>query len=140
MQIQRVQNNNYSNSPYFKGKITLLYSRNIPLSLRKIKELQISQEADEILYDAFIKATDIDHYSVGFGLGDKDSKYLEYVKKLKEISGINTEKIMRTDTRKMYGYSWVNDNELDKRSYKIDLNNDEAIIIEHILKFIPKMK
>ena len=71
MQVQRVQNNNYSNLPYFKGKITLLNSRIIPRSL-KIKEIQVSQEADEILYDAFIKATGMNYYGVGCGLGNKE--------------------------------------------------------------------
>ena len=139
MQVLRVQNNNYSNLPYFKGKITLLNSRSIPRSL-KIKEFQVSQEADEILYDAFIKATGMNYYGVGFGLGNKDSKYLEYVKKLKEISGINTDKIMRNDTRSMYGYSRANDPLLNERSYQIDLNCDKGIIIEHILNFVPKIK
>lgn len=39
MQVQRVQNNNYSNSPYFKGKITLLNSRIILRSQDVLKFL-----------------------------------------------------------------------------------------------------
>ena len=139
MQVQRIQNNNHSNLECFKGKVTLLNCKYKPQSL-KIEEIQISPEADEILYDAFIKATGMNYYGVGFGLGNKDSKYLEYVKKLKEISGINTEVIMRDDTHSMYGYSRTNDPLLNKRTYQIDLNQDKRMIIEHSLKFIPKSK
>ena len=125
--------------PYFKGTITL--SQNCYGGQdRVLQVIETTAKDDERLWDAFIKAARVEEFSLGVGLGQKDENYYEYLKTLKEISGIDAEEIARRNKDVMYGHSHCNDPILKKRHYSIELNENEGIHVEHKLKLIPKDK
>ena len=125
--------------PYFKGTITL--SQNCyDVQDRVLKVIQTTATDDERLWDAFIKAARVEEFSLGVGLGHKDENYYEYLKTLKEISGIDAEEIARLNKDVMYGHSHCNDDLLKKRHYSIELNGGAGIHIKHELKYIPQNK
>lgn len=132
MQVQGINSNKTNcNRPSFRGELKVHIRGREPIQYR------ISQAKDEILYNAFIKAIGMDYYGVSFGLSTRDDNYKEYIKKLKELSGIG-DKILSVDNRKMYSYFRTNSALLNERSYQIDINKDKGIILEHLLMFKPK--
>ena len=136
MQIQRIQNNNVNCG--FGGKLTFVkIGTNATVTL---KTVVTTESADEILYDAFLQATQTNRHGICFGIGRKDDNYWEYLKKLKEISNFDVESLARGDKRRMYGYSHANDSDIQERHYQIKINGDDCIIAEHDLKFIPYNK
>ena len=127
MRINAIQNNN-DNSPYFKGKIKLFKDG------RYVKLFGVSKKNDVILYDAFLKATYMERFGTGFGCGFKDVNYNEYLKTLKELSGIDTVRLTQKDTKDMYGFSRTYDRSHNTVSYQIVLNEDKDVLIEHQLE------
>ena len=128
MQVHRIQNNNY-NSPYFKGKIILFDAYKLK-PFDRVLEKEIPAEADKLLHDEFVQLVGLKPTLIcGFGLRHKSSNYTEFLKKMKEISGIDTEKLSSGDKDRMFGYSF------NEESYGIEINGKTGITLRHDADF-----
>ena len=128
MQVQRVQNNK---PPYFKGKL-ILFDANKLSPFDRIIEKEISPKVDKVLHDEFIKLIEIDtkRYDTCLGIRHKNNGYTEFLKKIKEISGIDAEKYSSGDRQRMYSYSY------NKNCAEIGINYDSGITLKHEADFL----